>query len=30
MALYAKISMLKDLCEDVSNTKLAVKLAFGY
>ena len=30
MALYAKISMLKDLWEDVSNTKLAVKLAFGY
>ena len=30
MGLYAKISMLKDQWEDFSETKLAVKLAFGY
>ena len=28
MGLYAKISILKDLWEDFSKTKLAMKLAF--
>ena len=28
MGLYAKISMVKDLLEDFSKTKLAIKLAF--
>ena len=30
MGLYAKISMVKDLLEDFSKTKLAIKLAFWY
>ena len=30
MGLYANISMLKDVLEDFSKTKLAIKVAFWY